>query len=38
MTKDLAILAYGDEIKRDNYLSTQEFLSVIKENLDKALS
>lgn len=38
MTKDLAILVHGDDIKRDNYLNTQDFLGAIKENLDKKLS
>ncbi len=37
MTKDLALLIYGDEMKREHYLTTQEFLGAIKENLDKAL-
>lgn len=34
MTKDLAILVHGEDIKRDDYLNTQEFLGAIKENLD----
>ncbi|HBL34573.1 MAG TPA: NADP-dependent isocitrate dehydrogenase [Porphyromonadaceae bacterium] len=38
MTKDLALLAYPGSLSRDKYLNTQEFLSVLKENLDKALS
>ncbi|NLO71006.1 MAG: isocitrate dehydrogenase (NADP(+)) [Porphyromonadaceae bacterium] len=37
MTKDLAILIYGDKVLREHYLSTQEFLSAIKENLDMKL-
>ncbi len=37
MTKDLALLVYGDKITRKDYLNTQEFLSAIKSNLDKAL-
>ncbi|NLK91974.1 MAG: isocitrate dehydrogenase (NADP(+)) [Bacteroidales bacterium] len=38
MTKDLAILVSGDNVSRKDYLSTQEFLAAIKENLDKALA
>ena len=37
MTKDLALLVHGDSMKREDYLTTQEFLGAIKENLDKAL-
>lgn len=37
MTKDLAILVHGEDIKRDDYLNTQEFLGAIKENLDEKL-
>ncbi|NLI71293.1 MAG: isocitrate dehydrogenase (NADP(+)) [Bacteroidales bacterium] len=37
MTKDLAILVHGSDIKREDYLNTQEFLDVIKENLDAKL-
>ncbi|GAB1415838.1 isocitrate dehydrogenase (NADP(+)) [Paludibacter sp.] len=37
MTKDLAILVYGDNVKRENYLNTQEFLAAIKDNLDREL-
>lgn len=38
MTKDLAILVHGDNISRNDYLSTQEFLAAIKRNLDNKLS
>lgn len=38
MTKDLAILVHGEDIKRDDYLNTQEFLGAIKENLDAKLN
>lgn len=38
MTKDLALLVHGDKITRQNYLSTEEFFSALKENLDKKLS
>lgn len=37
MTKDLAMLVHGDNITRKDYLNTQDFLSAIKNNLDKAL-
>ncbi|MDD4198323.1 MAG: isocitrate dehydrogenase (NADP(+)) [Paludibacter sp.] len=38
MTKDLALLAYGEGVKRENYLNTQDFLAAIKANLDKELN
>ncbi|HET9571152.1 MAG TPA: isocitrate dehydrogenase (NADP(+)) [Bacteroidales bacterium] len=38
MTKDLAVMIYGDKLDRSNYLSTQEFLQALKVNLDKKLS
>ncbi len=37
MTKDLALLVYGDDIN-DKYLSTQEFLNALKRNLDSKLN
>lgn len=37
MTKDLALLVYGEQLKRENYLSTHEFLAALKRNLDKKL-
>jgi len=37
MTKDLAILIYKDQLKRENYLSTEEFLQALKVNLDKKM-
>lgn len=37
MTKDLAMLVHGDNISRNDYLNTQDFLSAIKSNLDKTL-
>ena len=37
MTKDLAMLIHKEEMTRENYLTTQEFLAAIKENLDKEL-
>jgi isocitrate dehydrogenase len=38
MTKDLAMLIHKEEMIREDYLSTQDFLAAIKENLDKALA
>lgn len=38
MTKDLALLVHGDSMKREDYLTTQEFLGAIKGNLDLVLS
>ena len=38
MTKDLAILVYGDNLIRDNYLSTQDFLATLKKRLDEKLN
>jgi isocitrate dehydrogenase len=37
MTKDLAMLVYGNELTRDNYLNTEEFLNTLKINLEKKL-
>ena len=37
MTKDLAILIHGKKVAKRNYLNTQEFLSSIKENLEKSI-
>ena len=37
MTKDLALLIHEKNLKREHYLSTQEFLDAIKTNLDKTL-
>jgi len=34
MTKDLATLIHGSKLNTSNYLTTQEFLAAIKENLD----
>ena len=34
MTKDLALLIHGSNLKRQHYLNTQEFLDAIKLNLD----
>lgn len=37
MTKDLAILIYGDKVTKENYLSTEGFLAALKRNLDVKL-
>ena len=38
MTKDLALLIHGSNLKRQHYLNTQEFLNAIKTNLDSKVS
>ena len=38
MTKDLALIVYGNELKEANYLSTEAFLDAIDKNLQKKLS
>ena len=38
MTKDLALLIHGSNLKRQHFLSTQEFLDSIKENLDSKMN
>lgn len=38
MTKDLAVLIYGEKLDRKNYLSTEEFLLALKDNLDKRIN
>ncbi|MHB9140252.1 MAG: NADP-dependent isocitrate dehydrogenase [Paludibacter sp.] len=38
MTKDLAILVYRDNLSNDKYLNTQDFLAVLKQNLDNKLN
>lgn len=37
MTKDLAMLVHGDQLKRSDYLNTEEFLTALKKNLDRLL-
>jgi isocitrate dehydrogenase len=37
MTKDLAVLIYGDDVTSENYLSTEGFLAALKRNLDLKL-
>ncbi|MDP2335969.1 MAG: NADP-dependent isocitrate dehydrogenase [Bacteroidota bacterium] len=37
MTKDLALIVFGDELKTENYLTTEGFLDAIDSNLQKKL-
>lgn len=37
MTKDLALIVYGNELKIENYLTTEAFLDAIDANLQKKL-
>jgi len=37
MTKDLAVLIYGNKLTQENYLSTEGFLAALKDNLDVKL-
>ena len=38
MTKDLAILAFGDKLTPDQYMNTEPFLDLLDTNLRKALT
>ncbi len=38
MTKDLALIIHGKELKEEHYLTTQKFLSAIDENLQAKLN
>ncbi len=38
MTKDLAVLIYGDKTSEKDYLNTEDFLNVLDENLKKKLA
>ncbi len=38
MTKDLALIIHGDDLTKDHYLNTEDFLEAINENLQKALA
>ena len=38
MTKDLAILIHKEKLSKEHYLTTQQFLSALKENLDAKLN
>ena len=37
MTKDLAVLIHESKLNSENYLNTQDFLNVLKEDLDSSL-
>ena len=37
MTKDLALLLHKENLNPNHYLNTQDFLNLIKDNLDKKL-
>ncbi len=37
MTKDLAILVFGESVSRENYLNTQDFLQALDDNLKNKL-
>ena len=38
MTKDLALCIYGEQLRDDQYLSTEDFLAVIQQNLIQRLA
>lgn len=38
MTKDLAVCIYGNEVKADQYMYTEDFLNAIDENLKRKLA
>ncbi len=38
MTKDLALCVHGDSVKREHYLSTEQFMDAIAGELSKALA
>ncbi|MFD1315779.1 NADP-dependent isocitrate dehydrogenase [Namhaeicola litoreus] len=38
MTKDLALLIHGDKLTSKDYLNTEDFLEILKVNLEKALA
>jgi isocitrate dehydrogenase len=38
MTKDLALLVFRDDLVESNFLTTQQFLDELKNNLNKKLS
>jgi isocitrate dehydrogenase len=37
MTKDLAVLAFGDKVKENQYLYTEDFLDALDQNLKKKM-
>jgi isocitrate dehydrogenase len=38
MTKDLALIIHGKNMKEEHYLTTENFLSALDENLEKKLN
>jgi isocitrate dehydrogenase len=38
MTKDLALCIHGRDLRPDHYLTTEQFLDILDENLRKKLS
>jgi len=38
MTKDLAVCIHGDGVKREHYLSTEEFLEEIAEGISQRMT
>jgi isocitrate dehydrogenase len=38
MTKDLALIVYGEELKPEHYLTTEQFLEALNENLKAKLT
>jgi len=38
MTKDLAICVHGNNVKRDQYLNTKDFMDKIGESLQKKMN
>jgi isocitrate dehydrogenase len=38
MTKDLALIIYGKNLKEEHYLTTEGFLESLNENLSKKLN
>ena len=38
MTKDLAMIVHGENLKQEHYLTTQEFLGALDQNLQKSLA
>jgi isocitrate dehydrogenase len=37
MTKDLALCIYGDDLKPEHYLTTEQFMAALRNNLDSKL-
>ncbi|MEY4718278.1 MAG: NADP-dependent isocitrate dehydrogenase, partial [Pseudomonadota bacterium] len=38
MTKDLALCIHGDNVNESHYLTTESFLHLLRENLEKRLT